>query len=672
MNSFYEKLLANADAAFDVKYSAAGPVGVARAAPRTKSQVFQNVIDNSLPTIEGYVLDVSPSRSEKVKDINFTVAVTNVGFKPDSPHVLKLPNTGAVVQLSTSRWSNPTNEKCSIPHFFGKVPHFVELDGIISLSVKPAKNGPLGSELKLNSYPIGTKLELGNVIFETKRPKDFWACYGSAATISLVKEAPPVHERVGKTIENALNESQGLQRQMAHSYARLSVETIASMTADVQADAIVLADAYENKLVEFAEKAIVAGEKDPVNLPLVEDGGDEAIRAAVGKLRSFVGENLLDLHDLFDPDGLCWTGFSGARKLMAPIVQRGVPPQIDQACMRRAETGFGAQTFGVTQFPDDNTYPAGTKLLAEMVLAPAPEKVAAEKTKNIGAFAIDCVATNIVTKDADGEWVPIRPKLQNGTSLATKQFLLSAKAGKTADIKNLLGVYDFKRNPEVFHTLVPYMSTIFMPNKLAPSAAPYPDVQPQQEADWGFGFRHLFDFAGAIQTVGIAVSEAWIDSYVLDDDDETAQTLAEWQQYAEQGADGKPLHPQQPKLGTHGYVCLNGVPDTNVKKLFKKVQLPTGTTLKCFAVFAGCDKVKDHYKANTNPEIGEQAIKSHFKTFDDDGLIDVVKKEVAVYAVVVANPKRKRDDEAASSSDTENKDGGNGDDGDEPEAKKSK
>ena len=659
LNALLKTKLENADCAFDLKYDGAATTS-ARTVKKIQKQSDGNIIDNNLPSIEGYLLSIEPAKSTKVQDLTLTVLITK---KPknfeNSPHVFELPGSGAVVQLAVERWPNKAKDPVSVPHYFSPIPNVVEIGGIVQIQVKPAGNGPRGSDLKVGSYPPSTYIELSGVVFETKQPETtdkYVGVWGRASGFSYVKEAFPVHERTGKLIEAMLNESPSLQRQMAHSYSHLTATPVAKLVADAQADAAFLAEVYPSVLSKHADGVVRAG--DVAEMPLLAPGCETAIPHVAALLHQSQTnlKTLLDVHQCFDVEGTSKNGFSGARKLTIPIVQTAITPSNDVKCAKRAKTGHGMLAFGAVHFPE--FFVKRPDVLADMVLQPSPDKLNADKTKDLRAFVVDCVAVNVLTRNhADGgdEWDVTLPKVAGGAPLVPKQFTISAKAGVMFDLKNTLGLYDFRRLPDVFHTLLPYASVFFMPKHLTPPVSgPNAENQPGlADEDYGAsGFKQLIDFKGAIETVGIRVSDSWVVSVVpRDDDDDLARTPEEPIQYFQTLQSGEKLRPSPPKFATHGYQCLNGTADNDIKKLLKKTTLPPKTALEFYVVFEGCDKIKNHARANEDPVVGEQAIKDAFKTTDEDALAEAVAKYAGVYAVVVSTSKSDR----GESSDTENK-----------------
>jgi hypothetical protein len=632
------------DASFDLNYGdAAAKPGSARSAPRAKKTYSENLIDTQLPSLTGIVIDVTPMGEYKKSKI--TLGVTSVHTPVSCRHVVELPNSKTVVQLGIGRWANPDNKKVAIPHYFDKLPHLVELDGIVTIDVADAKNGPLGTDLKPGSYPLGTKLMVSNVVFELKLHKGRYNAWGQGVSVTQLEEAAPIPGRIGSAIERLAMGSAGLQRLAGHGFARMASEPL--FAEDVKKDAAFLADTYE-KIIEDFRDAIVKAD-DGIELPMIEDVG--SILAKVAALREFKGTAMADLHDLFDPDRASKTAFSGSTKVVTPVFQMGSSP-VDSIFMQRDETSVGTFGFDLTSSTkeESDAFWTDKKVLGEAVLKPNYMKLDYDPTVSIGAFWMDTVAVNIMTKNDDG-WRIHTPKIADGTTaFAVKQLLFSAKNGKIFDVKNLLGVYDFGRMPGVFNTLIPYASVFFPLAKTAPvSGKASPIENPMLEGDWAAG-TPLIDFYGAIKSVGVAVSEKFLVDFIWDEMDECAKVPDEPIQYVENESDGKtPLEPKPPKLATNGYLPLNTVPEFNFKPKLKTDKLAPGQSIVFRAVFKGCDDLTKNTSVNTDPAAGEAALKEHFQTADVAELSEKLRKDVVVYALLVqAEPKLEAENVAAN------------------------
>ena len=632
------------DASFDLNYGdAAASLGSARSAPRAKKTYVENLVDTHLPSISGVVLDVSPGMFNKS---NVTLGVTGIHIPVGSRHVVELPNSKTVVQLGIGRWANPENKKVAIPHYFDKVPHLVELDGIVTVEVADGKNGPLGSDLRPGSYPLGAKVMVSNIVFELKKSgKGYFGAWGQGSAVTQLEEAASIPGRVGSAIDALIAGSAGLHRLAGHGFARMASEPI--FAEDVKKDAAFLADVYE-KIVEDFRDAIVKADEG-VELPMVEDAG--SILAKVAALREFKGTSLVELHDVFDPDRASKTAFSGSTKVITPVFQMGMSPA-EAVATQRDKQGVGGIGFGLTcsTAGESDAYWGEKLVLAEAILKPNEKKINYDPTGSIRALAFDTSTVNICTK-GDGGWKIHTPKLANGkTALAVKQLQISASKGKQFDVKNLLGVYDFGRMPGIFNTLIPYASVFFPIAKTAPvSGKASPIENPMLEGDWAAG-TPLIDFYGAIKNVGVALSEKFVIDFAWDEMDECAKVPDEPIGYSEYEADGKTvLEPKPPKLATNGYLPLNTVSEMNFKPKLKTDKLAPGQSIVFRAVFKGCDELTKKSSVNTDPAAGEAALKDHFQTADVAELSEKLRKEVVVYALLVqAEPKLEAENVAAN------------------------
>ena len=600
---------------------AATEQGHARLAKREAKVAESDLVDKTLPSVTGTVVSVAKGNGNW-SSLQLGVAATTVKVDPEGISTFALPS-GAVCQVTPEKLKQTLagGEKRAMPHTFPPECAIVFLNGVIKIDVKCIKNGPNERELKETDVPIGTQLTLKDVVFSynytpaTDRYPARCAAYGSCKSIEYDETfcKGPSHPREQKAaIFDALQwKSNGAHMQVINAVCDHVGKRPDALLEVTRKDKESLAAQMEAVLDKHHNAFVGVGQ--PWETPLFGSDPDATIAAwrnAIQRLRDPANVSLNLLHAVH-PTAMM-------RSQIFPIVQYPMDP-ITATLTDRHKSGLSVNVdvFTTPEFCDlaDPLNPFvsnNIRCFAEATVALAAEKRRRPEptadmpdpvgmrdeditSKSMGSIALDVTSFAFAIRADDGS--PFKPhllKTKEGATVVIQQCLDSVKKGNI--VSKHLGVYDYYRVWMVCNEIAPYVPMVhYTANWNNEKPVDEIVVQPKCENGWGNdGLTNVFDVATAVESVGVQVTREFLEEHAVDEERQFFTPDPAINYVAEDGKDKKPVPHQPPKLNVHGYVCLNGLPETSINRASAK-KLPEGSDgFKLFVVYEGCaDDVKN-------------------------------------------------------------------------------
>lgn len=592
-----------------------------------------DILDKYSPDITGFV--ISAQRSSKVVGlVDVLVAVKSVEIPQECKHVWELPS-GAIVHAVLTK--TKTGEKIAGPHVYANTCGFVTINGIVRISVKAEKAGPKAATLTPEHLPPSAKITLNGIVFNTSVSKTTGntGVYGSARSIELPHAAVPrsAVERENTLFAKISAECPGVAIQSARSmFAHIGYEIEGNkvteyMRSNLKDDAAAMKTALEQVA---ALKGHRVGVKCAWETDILSDAASNSVDDVIKNLHEFCdGDHVYtrSLQQLF--------AFDTSAFHSVPVVAFGAQPSFCKS-LNVHSTGIGPLTNAVRIVPD--IVKPHVDVVQEAILKPSAKALERsdddKRNRSIGAFSVDVGAYNVAVRDYGDEWNALVPKLDDGSSIVSKVFKISPKNGF---FQNALGVYDYWGTQMVFHEMISYAHVMFFDSFPIAKTPCLTDRQPTlSDGNWGnanMTSNHI-GVAGAVSRAGVRVTLDFIKKNVTDDGG-VVVAKNNWQEIGQPNSNGGFQPPDPPKLETHGYWAINGVPDANLVSKISRAASPKDD-VEFYAVYEGCaTDVADNPELNKNVDAGSGHLEAKFgggKT----ALQDRVKEEVVMYAILVS------------------------------------
>jgi hypothetical protein len=614
-----------------------------------------DILDKHSPDITGYV--VSAQRSSKIVGlVDVLLAVKSVEIPAECKHVWKLPS-GAVAHAVLTK--TKTGEKIAGPHVYADTCGFMTINGIVRISVKADKAGPKGTNLTPEHLPQSAEITLNGVVYNTSVSKTTGnvGVYGSARSIELPHAAVPrsAVERENKLFANIAAECPGVTLQTARAmlanlgYELEGNEVTEHMRSTLKEDAAAMKVALEHVA---ALKDHRVGVKCAWETPVLSGDALNSVSCVIKNLQGFCdGDNevcdaasVRSLQQLF--------AFDTSAFHSIPVMSFGAEPNFYKE-VGAFSTGIGPLTNALRIVPDIVKPHVG--VVYETLFTPSAKALDRsdddKKKRSIGAFSVDACAFTVSVRNGDS-WDALLPKIDDGSSLVSKVFKISPKNGF---FQNALGVYDCWGTQMVFHEIIKYAHALFFDSFPVAKAPCLTDRQPTlSDGNWGnanMTSNHI-GVAGAVSRAGVRVTLDFIKKNVTDAGG-VVVAKDNWQEIGQPNSNGGFQSPDPPKLETHGYWAINGVPDANLVSKIGRAASPKDD-VEFYAVYEGCaGEIAENPELNKNASVGSDHIDAKFGG-GKIALQDRIKEEVVVYAILVSKKNTSVGDKrAAESSDEE-------------------
>lgn len=588
-----------------------------------------DILDKYAPGVTGYV--ISAQRSSKVVGLlDVLIAVKEVDIPDGCKHVWKLPS-GAIVHMVLTKIK--TGEKIAGPHVYAETCGFMTINGITRISVKSDKTGPKGTNLAPEHLPMSSEITLNGVVYNTNVSKTTGntGVYGSARSIELPRTHVPrsAVQRENTLFARIAAECPGVALQTARSmlahigYEVDGNEVTQYLRSTLNEDAAAMKTALEG-VAEL--KGHRVGAKCAWETDVLSEEASNSVDAVIKNLAEFRDGEHSDTRSLQQLFAFDTTTFHSI-----PLVSFGAEPSFCKQ-VGAFTSGIGPLTNALTIVP--NMVKPHVKLVSETLFMPSSKALDRsdedKKTRSIGAFSVDACAFSVAVQNGES-WSALLPKLQDGSSIVSKVFKISPKNGF---FQNALGVYDYWGTQMVFHEVLSFAHAMFFdvfPVAKTPCAN---DRQPSVgDGNWGnanMTSNHI-GIAGAVSRAGVRVSLEFVKETVTDAGG-VVVAKDNWQQIGQANSNGGLQPPDPPKLETHGYWAINGVPDANLVSKISRAASPKDD-IEFYAIYEGCaSEVAENAELNNDALVGSEHVKARFT----GNIQDRVKEEVVLYAILVS------------------------------------
>jgi hypothetical protein len=610
-----------------------------------------NVLDASFPSLKGVVVGVE----NKAYGVDFTVVVSDV--TGSGPMVVRLPS-GAVLTPTITKIGkdeNTSGEIMALPSHYYAGGGFVRIDGAVRVEVPKQRNAPGrgGKEdLKETDVPIGTTVQLNNVFFKGNngglKMKGVERAYSSAKGIEILSTAPSHPLAVKELLANTLLMSDNLHMQLAAIYCDAIGTCPEGMDEMVGKDSRALAQWMREQVEKHKDARIGVGRS--FEKPLFPEGTADLWTADVECLEGVADRqrgrgplNILRCLSKRSMDGDV-TGEkiaidrSNTGSHALPLVQFPASPLHDKNSNRLSNGVSATMMCALDSNACLNTN-TQLKALTEVMFLPEADKVlrgprtAADQAprglseedvcgKSLNAFSFETpyismmlppVECDPLDEDDDDEGQPTLylPRRGDGKTITFVPAVDSCRCGV---FLNNIGAYDFYRAWMLYTTLSKYMFMCYMPRDYpftSIEGVGSPLAQPVMSQTYGgTGMANIFDVGHAVRSCGVRVSSKFLEKELVDDSQcfRTPDPPLQYEQTAGLGKDAPKADPKPPKIGTHGYECLNGMVDKFSPRIL------SNTNLEFYVVYHACDEdVKTNSTLNTSAEAGDAHIATKFQ-----------------------------------------------------------
>jgi hypothetical protein len=662
MSTFAARLKAKKEAAEAAKGDDAPSVPVMSAgnARKRKHSVLstdpESPIDSTIVDFQVYGMVAGSTPADKHGFNSINVFVHTITVPKDAAHLLQLPS-GLVAQLGMRKTENPDHVIVRFPHHFTPGLTIIPPSLHVQFKFDPKKD----NGFSLNDLTMGRRVTINGAALgyraATDRPASF-NCIASSIEINKAQKAPLVMDAVSTLFEFA-RDSPYFQLAARYYYASRLGFVDANRFEAMKLDCNALRAFTANVLKTHGDSFLKIGEdkvtKQAKTVPMIPESAKDFMKSVIHKLDLYVeqdyGQHMEARSEGSFLGAVSFGAFDdtgGHDSACYPLLQLGESPTIVNEYLDTSNTGNGI--FHDLLCDDDEDHQktaAKLNAAAQVVVRPTEESTVFDRSNPPKVFNIEVFAANLGAKTSDGKWQFSTPAIKTEdeslASIVGWLFIVSLRAGGM-DLKNVLGLADM-RLPMVISTLLPYANAVFMTDDCVQTAAAYAEgfeghsfMQPSLAGQWGPkgwfpAAKHVVDWVNAIKSVGIAVSEEVVEKYAVDAAGETlsSDTIDNFQIFAEVDRDNKPVALRASTLRANGLYCVNGVPGEQFQAKLKI--LPEGAAdYEFYAVFKGCDKLKNHGMANVQDDDGKELGRNILESLPNQ---DKINENVAFYAVAV-------------------------------------
>ena len=591
------------------KFEVAATTGQPRQVARSINLPPSDIFNHALPNLTATVIEAKSHPSQKMTGQVVITALVESFTIPEAPFQIcyDLPSgIGVMLALSKLTSSAVGMDKVSKPHVLSDNFALVPITGIVNFTVRSAKNGRNGTDLRPDDLPAGTSIEILRYVAESKLVADGLRVYASADSISIISHKPLfVNARSDAIMEKGFA-TNAVHRETTSNVCRGIGEGQHPLLKEWLLQDI----AYLKPLVETLQNHLV-DKKVGIGKPFEADAASpEALASIKTALQTMsaiqkdeISEISIHVYDIID--ALSKIDVSSQR--YPAFLQTASTPF--QKTFLECSTKGGPMTQSHWQYTadgDQNAPSPATKLnfFTEAMFRAGKEP----SDKSVGALEFNIESVSISMKSpSTGEWVGFVPKLKDGTAVCVGQLLQSAKRSSAP----LFNVYDFYRLPMVAKELTPFLNILTVLKKMPLTTTKTTEIEAQPLTNGDWGTETMIDIASGVASVGVAVSREFAASNLCENEEVAVMAPKSLYQYTDVDSSGDPKPPSRPRFIDSGFSSLNCHEEIRLTKYNVSVAPKGATEVGYFAIYEGVSAdVDNNPMLTTDPRVGDAHIKS--------------------------------------------------------------
>lgn len=560
---------------FDVASNPGQPRQVARSLTLPTSDVLNHL----LPTLSGTVIEAKNHPSPKMTGQVVITALISDFRTPESssPIAYELPSGIGVMPVLTKLTSSAVGmDKVAKPHVISDTFGLVPITGIVNFTVRSAKNGRNGTDLRPEDLPPGVAIEALRYVAEAKMGSDGAVVYCSADSISILSSKPGfVTSRAASVVQDCF-QNKALHREEAVNVCRGVGEGQHQILREwLEEDCFYLKPKLMNLIESLKDRKVGIGK--PFESDAMSAEALASVKSAIEKITALEDGSKDDKRTEISAtcDAIEYLSkMDVSSQRYAAHLHAGITPQQKMLRQRRLQ-GMGpmAQEFAVKIKAGEAKGNFFTESLVEAGKEPSD--------KSIGCLEFNFNSTAIwMRSPRTNEWVGFTPKLKDGTAVCIGQLLQSGK--KVA--APALGVYDFWRLPMVAKEVAQCTPILAVLKRMPLDNTKLSDVQVQPLTGGDFGVQSVVDYASGVLNAGVVVSKKFVEEHLCDHEEVKVMTARQLFGYVEVDASGDPKLPSRPRFVETGFNALNAHEEVRLHKYIEGSNNPRGTDKVNFMV----------------------------------------------------------------------------------------